>query len=37
MVRVPDASHEIAAKPSNLMAKVGYILGWFERYRTGPR
>lgn len=33
MVRVPDASHEIAAKPSNLMAKAGYILGWFERYR----
>jgi dipeptidyl aminopeptidase/acylaminoacyl peptidase len=38
MVRVPDASHEIAAKPSNLMAKAGYILGWFERYRhTGSR
>ena len=37
MVRVPDASHEIAAKPSNLMAKAGYILGWFERYRTAPR
>ena len=37
MIRVPDASHEIAAKPSNMMAKVAYILGWFERYRAGGR
>ncbi len=36
MVRIPDASHEIAAKPSNMMAKVAYILGWFEKYRNGP-
>ena len=35
MVRIPDASHEIAAKPSNLIAKVAYILGWFEKYRGG--
>ena len=35
MVRIPDAGHHIAAKPSNLMAKVGYILGWFARY-GGP-
>ena len=34
MVRVPDASHGIANKPSNLVAKVNYILGWFERYRV---
>ena len=34
MVRIPDASHEIATKPSNMMAKVGYILGWFAKYRT---
>jgi acylaminoacyl-peptidase len=32
MVRVPDASHDISGKPSNMMAKVAYILGWFERY-----
>ena len=32
MVRIPDANHEIAEKPSNLMAKVAYILGWFARY-----
>jgi acylaminoacyl-peptidase len=35
MVRVPDASHDISAKPSNLIAKVAYILGWFEKYRSG--
>jgi dipeptidyl aminopeptidase/acylaminoacyl peptidase len=35
MVRIPDASHEIAEKPSNLIAKVAYILGWFEKYRGG--
>ena len=34
LVRVPDASHGIADKPSNLMAKVAYVLGWFERYRA---
>ncbi|MGD8380390.1 MAG: S9 family peptidase, partial [Gammaproteobacteria bacterium] len=32
MIRIPDANHEIAEKPSNMMAKVAYILGWFERY-----
>ncbi|HEX9729360.1 MAG TPA: S9 family peptidase [Gemmatimonadales bacterium] len=34
MVRVPDASHGIAARPSNLIAKVQYILSWFKQYRT---
>jgi acylaminoacyl-peptidase len=33
MVRVPDASHGIADKPSNLIAKVQHVLGWFERFR----
>jgi acylaminoacyl-peptidase len=37
LVRIPDASHGIASKPSNLMAKVAYILSWFERYRTESR
>jgi dipeptidyl aminopeptidase/acylaminoacyl peptidase len=32
MVRIQNASHGIAVQPSNLMAKVAYILGWFERY-----
>jgi len=37
MVRVPDAGHGIANRPSNLIAKVAYILGWFDKYRTGQR
>jgi dipeptidyl aminopeptidase/acylaminoacyl peptidase len=36
MVRIPDASHDIAGKPSNLMAKVAYVLAWFDKYRSGP-
>lgn len=32
MVRIPGASHGIAAKPSHLVAKVANILAWFERY-----
>ncbi|WP_105265407.1 S9 family peptidase [Pseudoalteromonas sp. T1lg76] len=32
MVRIPDASHGITARPSNLMAKVAYILWWFEKH-----
>ncbi len=35
MVRIPDASHAITRKPSNLVAKVAYTLGWFEKYRGG--
>lgn len=32
LVRVPDASHGIASRPSNLLAKVAHVLEWFERY-----
>ncbi len=34
MVRIPEAGHGIAARPSNLMAKVAHILAWFEKYRA---
>jgi hypothetical protein len=34
LVRIPDASHGIASKPSNLIGKVAYVLGWFDRYRS---
>lgn len=34
MVRIPDAPHLIIARPSNLIRKVAYIVGWFDRYRT---
>lgn len=33
MVRIQGSGHGIAGKPSNLFRKVGYILGWFEKYR----
>lgn len=36
LVRIPEASHSITARPSNLLRKVAYVLGWFERYRTEP-
>jgi acylaminoacyl-peptidase len=34
MVRVPGATHGIASRPSRQIAKVVYILAWFERYRV---
>ena len=34
LVRVPGASHGIANRPSQLIAKVANILAWFEKYRT---
>ncbi len=37
MLRIPDASHGIDAKGSNLIAKATYTLGWFDKYRgKGP-
>lgn len=33
LVRIPEASHGIAGRPSQQIAKVQNILGWFERYR----
>lgn len=32
LVRVPGASHGIAGRPSHLIAKVAYILKWFETH-----
>ena len=34
LVRVPGASHDIAARPSQLIAKVAHVLAWFEKYRV---
>ncbi len=34
LVRIPGASHGIAARPSNLISKVAHILEWFEIYRV---
>jgi acylaminoacyl-peptidase len=35
MVRIPGASHGIANKPSNLIAKIASVLAWFDKYREG--
>lgn len=32
MVRIPGASHSIAARPSNLIQKVVHVLEWFARH-----
>ncbi|MEL6545005.1 MAG: alpha/beta fold hydrolase, partial [Myxococcota bacterium] len=32
LVRIPEASHGIASRPSNLIAKVLHIIGWFDRH-----
>ncbi len=32
LVTVPGASHLIAGKPSNLIQKIGNILGWFNKF-----
>ncbi|MBO6657807.1 MAG: hypothetical protein JJ934_12980, partial [Pseudomonadales bacterium] len=33
LVRIPESSHSITRRPSQLIAKVDNILGWFEKYR----
>ncbi len=33
LVRIPEASHGIASKPSNLIAKVKAVITWFDRYK----
>ncbi|MBW8192520.1 S9 family peptidase [Neiella marina] len=36
LVRIAEAHHGIAAKPSNLIRKIGNILAWFEKYQSKP-
>ena len=33
MLRIPDASHDIEAKGSNLVAQTIYTIDWFDSYR----
>jgi len=33
MVRVPEASHHLSARPSYLISKVEHTLAWFDKYR----
>jgi len=32
LVRIPEASHNQTARPSNMVKRVVYILAWFDRY-----
>jgi len=33
LVEIPEASHGIAKRPSNLMTKVAHTIAWFEQYK----
>ena len=33
LVRVPERSHNLVARPSHLIAKADNIIAWFEKYR----
>ncbi len=36
LVRVPNASHDISARPSLLIDKVAYVLAWFKAHDVEP-
>ncbi len=33
LVRIPGASHNIVARPSQLITKIAHVVAWFEKYR----
>lgn len=35
LVEMPDAPHNIAGRPSQLIAKIDHILAWFAKYPVG--
>ncbi|MEM7484344.1 MAG: S9 family peptidase [Bacteroidota bacterium] len=37
LVEIPGASHGIASKPSNLIAKIAHTVAWFDKYRTANK
>jgi len=37
LVRVPESSHGIGDRPSQMIAKVDNILAWFAKYRTDKK
>jgi len=34
MVRIADEGHEMMSRPSNLLRKVAYIIGWFDEHKS---
>ena len=37
LVRIPDASHGIASRPSRMIAKIAHVLAWFERHDASSK
>ncbi len=37
LVKVPGESHGIHGRPSHFMQKIGYLIGWFDRYGSAER
>jgi acylaminoacyl-peptidase len=37
LVRLPEASHAMDARPTQLVAKVAHVLKWFEKYRVDKK
>ena len=37
LVEIPDASHGIANRPSNLITKIAHTVAWFDKYRTANK
>ncbi len=33
LVEIPEASHGIASRPSNLITKIAHTIAWFDRYK----
>ncbi len=33
LVEIPEASHGIASRPSNLITKIAHTIAWFEKYK----
>jgi acylaminoacyl-peptidase len=36
MVRVPGASHNVTARPSQMISKIEHTLAWFKLYKKSP-
>lgn len=36
MVRVPGASHNVTARPSQMISKIEHTLAWFQLYKKSP-
>jgi dipeptidyl aminopeptidase/acylaminoacyl peptidase len=33
LVEIPEATHSIANRPSNLMTKIAHTIAWFNKYK----